>query len=339
MSMTRAELKEELIGGIPSDNPLDWNDDPGKLMDALAGVLYDRGVAQVEALRHELCPATATETLPDWEDAIGVRETWTAREGSIAERRGQVISRLRERGPMTLDRIRSVLQGYLQYADPADILISEVSRTALRTAHTRTWTGSSVFTATQASVKIVVWDDPRVSRAGAQVDLTFSAAVDLSLLTASLYAPDSNLVGWGGSTPLGKGTASSVRLYAPGHAGAAIFGTWELVISISAGSGTLTRVDLFVEGRGRDVRGGDGLGSAKFWWAPIIEKPKIKGGTATANEIARAIEGAQAAVARINYATRRGDVALWPEGVMAPPADVDAIPDDPHTIPDMCIPG
>ena len=119
---------------------------------------------------------------------------------------------------------------------------------------------------------------------------------------------------------LGFGVAGSAPFYLPR--------AWV----IFTGTGTVTAAGLFAEGFGRDAAGNDGLGSAKFFWGPVVE-PHLLGASAD-------LKAARAAVQRITYATRVGELLLRSSGAGAAPLGVfAAIPDDPGAVPNQCIPG
>jgi len=67
--------------------------------------------------------------------------------GTLEARRRAVISRLREYGPPTIPMIQSVLAPLFDYSDPADVVVLECDRAALRTAHTYTGVLTSASTA------------------------------------------------------------------------------------------------------------------------------------------------------------------------------------------------
>lgn len=335
MSMTIDELRDEIIGAMPPDITdvidFDRGDIPGDLVTAEAQLFLARGIEDVERLRREASPLTVLEDIPEWEAVMGMTESVVARSGTPAQRRAQIISRLRERGATTVEMVRAVLQPFLQYADPSQIVVQEVDRGALRAKHTRIWTGLETFPP-EAVITWKVRDDARVSRAGAQVDLLLNTT-DLSKVTATLRAPDAtpvvvNRIGRGART----GLEPNVRIYFKPHAGNVIYGTWQLSLTSTNVGDTVERAELFVEGEGRDSKGYDGLGAMKAQWGVVVEEDKLGPGAD--------LRGALAALRRINYATRATFLIRRSRGAGAlPPGNLVAIPDNPGTIPDACIPG
>lgn len=335
-----ADLKEALRRALPPglDALLDLEDtdDPGRLLLALGQVLQDTGDDPVERLRAELSLLGAGPLgIADREAACGLAESESARNGSWEQRRQQVIARLREAGPPTLDHIRAVVQPFLQYSNMSDIAIVEVPRDDLRILHSRVW-GGPATTPPTIHVEWVVADDPVVSATGAQVDL-YLTSVDLSLVTATLTTPDGYPVPFGGGGGIGRGSAvallqPTVRLYAREVAGRSIAGTWQLSLVSAGGPDTLLGATLFVEGIGRNAAGGDGLGAAKFQWAVVVEDAKLGPGYNLA--------GAAAALRRINYATRSVFLARRSIGGGAlPPGSFAAVVDDPNCLADAALCG
>ena len=330
-SQTALGLKAELIAAFPggTERMWDWNhpDGPGPFNEAAAQVLDVAGVQMIDQLRAELQPNTAVAKLPEWESALGLRGSKLALIGRTRQRQTQVVSRLREWGSATtLDCIRSIVGPLLDYADPSQLIILEVDRDVLRAAHTYTWTGLLSFTTLPAALFVNVLDDAVVSPAGAQLDITINYAGSLANVGVNLFAPDGTFfqypAGTIGDTTPATGTW---RLYFKGFGGRPITGVWQAQITCSSGFGNILSAGLFVEGLGRDSTGREGLGAAKFQWAVVVD-PALVGPYGDIQAAAHAVE-------RINYATRRGLLIRKPLTGLA------AIPDDPATIPDACIPG
>lgn len=335
--MDARDVAAEIRGAFPpgSETFLDWDDPdgPGPLVEALGQVWKAHGTDQAERLRLELNPKTATELVPVWEKSLGLQDTELARSGTIAQRRTQVITRLRETGATTVALIQSIVGPLLDYADPSQLRVLEVDRALLRAAHTYPWTGLRTFGVVGTDLAFIVRDDAKVSAAGAQVDITI-AAPDLAQIGAVLTAPDGRQAGAAHVfSGIGRGPASGTyRLYYPELAGAQIRGRWNLRMATNTGMGIITAAGLFVEGFGRDAAGGDGLGAAKFYWGAAVEDAKLGPG---AN-----LKAAALAIQRINYATRLGTLVRRSRGMGALPAgQLGAIPDDPGSIPSACIPG
>lgn len=328
----KIELQEALPPGTEEWLDLEDPNGPGPLLEATAHVLQEHGTDCVEALRRELVPLTAKVNMEVWERSLGFLGGRIAQSGDLERRRAQVISRLSEAGATTLELIRTVLQQYLQYADPSQIVILEVPRAALRALHTRVWTGAAAFGGgSTATITWQVRDDPKVSQGGAQVDLTFAAPVQLDTFFGALAGP--GVLSGKSWLPLeiGRGQSTTVRLYAAEMAGASIWGAWTLTLPPNGAVGTVTRAELFVEAQGRyfDFQGKprDGLGAAKGYWG-VVADPALLGPGYD-------LPGAAAAIDHLTYACRRGALVHRP----ANQATVGAIPDWPTTIPDQVVPG
>jgi len=205
-------LRDELIAGFPPGNPIDWNDPEGfgPEIEAIACALQDGGQDVLDQLRAELSPLTCSAAgVALWEQSLGLSQSRIAFAGTLNQRRAQVISKIRESGTPTLDAVRTVLNAYLQYADPSQIVILEANRPALRRLHTYLWSGAKTLSV-PATITWDVLDDAKVSPSGAQVDLSLTA--DLTTVTATLTSP-------GGTsytrTTIGRGTVTSARTWAP----------------------------------------------------------------------------------------------------------------------------
>ncbi len=340
-SDTALHLKAELISGFPpgTQSMWDWQhpQGPGPFQEAAGQLLDKAGVQKIDQLRAELQPSTAREKLPEWESSLNLMGSKAAQVGSVRQRQRQIVSRLREFGAATtLDAIRAIVGPLLDYADPSQLVILEVDRDALRTANTYLATGLLVpFTfAMSGTVYFNVPEDPAIatSPAGAQLDITINLADNISKVGVTLYAPDGTHYSIGVGD-IGDAPATGTwRLYFPKFAGVPVGGIWKLVIGTISGTGYVSAAGLFVEGLGRDSAGGDGRSAPKFQWA-VVSDPALLGPDAD-------LQAAAAAVQRINYATRIAHFASRSSGIGKLPAgQLAAIPDDPGSIPDACIPG
>lgn len=284
----------------------------------------------MEAFEREQDPSTAVERLPDFEKLMGVGLSNTAVVGTIRQRQRQVVSRFREPGAASLPGIRALLQPYLQYKDPSQIQIVETSRDTLRTAHTYAM-GAVPLTipiaAAPVSVSTTVLDDPAVSSAGAQIFIELSGP--LEQIEFTLRGPGGQPADTVYFRPgyLGRGSVTNAqfRLDAPELAGRRIQGTWTLfTLSRGVATGTLHSAGCFVEGIGLDGKGGQGLGSAIYEWAVIVD-PLLLGAEAD-------ILGARAALQRITPSHTQGILVVKKGGALL------AIPDELTTLPDISVP-
>lgn len=328
-----SELKAALIAGFPPgvDSVVDWNDAPGRHMEAVAQTLT-KATDLVDTMATEISPLTVIQKLPEWERLLRLKGN-----GSTAQRQAALVSRLRELGQVTTrPMVQSVIAPLLGYADPSELVVIEADRAAQRAAHTYAWTGSKSFSLMAAIIPWRVLDDAKVSPAGAQVDVTITHS-DISKIAATLTGPDgaTATVGIG---KLGRGSVSgaTLRLYFPSLAGAkvgGIFGgNWSLSIGATSGTGTITAADLFVEGLHLDSARHDGLGAAVYRWGVMVEDDKLG---PTADLIA-----AREALERIRYACRPPALLRRSVGSGALAAgDFAVIPGDPNSIPKGALPG
>lgn len=194
-SATAEDLRDELIAGMPPgfEDLIDLNDPngPGPLFTALGQVLAERGTDQVDDLRDQLSPLTCSSaTLAEWEGALALDSSRIARGGGVEQRRAQVVSRLREWGPPTLDLIRRVVYSYLGYSSPNDVVILESDRDALRAMHTYRW---SLGNDAPVTASVQVKDGGTVADGGVVVDLSVTTS-DLSAIMVEVEGPDGTLV-------------------------------------------------------------------------------------------------------------------------------------------------
>lgn len=324
MSVTARQIRAQLQGMFPpgSEKVIDWQDEPGELLQVVAETVKVGGFDRLDVARRETNPLTADAMLPRYENALGLSGSIIATLGTKDQRRAQVISRIRGKGAPTVAKVQAVVAPVLDYADPSTLVVVETSRSVLRMNHTRIWLGSLPFTMAAATITWVVADRAKVSKGGAQVDVTI-AHPDLSQVAATLVAPDGRTRT---VTQVGRGVAAGTyRLYFAGMAGAQVAGTWTLNIGAITGAGTITQADLFVEGVGREL-GLDGLGAAMGFWG-VVADPALMGPNGS-------ISAANEAINFINYATRNGRTIR--KSTIAPATCV--CPDETAAIPDECIP-
>ncbi len=345
MSTTLKEAKQLLIKafGTGMETAYDFEGDPGLYLEGIAKGLKQAGFDLSDLLRLELNPSTMTQKIPDWEQSCGLSQTGTALFGSTIQRRNQVIGKLRENGSFSLADLRAAMQPYLLYADPNLIEINETDREILRANHTYSFAGVPVTLGIGSSVtlRVTVLDDPRVSPAGAQTNL---------VLTGDLNEVQFQLTGPGGASKiypygyLGTGTVTNqpFTLFAPAYRQKSlgytvddefyekpIRGVWTLFVSARGSAITISSASLFVEGLGRDSRGGDGLGSPMFTFATVIDYKLVGQGYN--------VEAAQVAVRHLTPAHCGASIVLK----NAPGSQDDelcAIPDLPTSIPDQSYP-
>ena len=245
-SATAEDIRDELISGMPEgySDLMDLSDPdgPGPLFTALGTVIAQVGTDQVDDLRDQLSPMSCNvSTLADWEAALDLAASRLARAGTNDQRRAQVIARLREWGAPTLDLIRRVVYSYLGYTSPADVVILESDRAALRAIHTSRWTGAR--TVGPASIDFAVADGGTIGPGGAAVDLCLTTP-DLDALTVTLTSPDTTIVSRVG---VGRGPLTTGRAWASVTSGTAngLNGTWGDGASVwfVGAAGTILRWD------------------------------------------------------------------------------------------------
>lgn len=328
---TAEELQQALIGAFPpgTHDRIDWEGTPGNHLLAISQTVLAKAVAPVDELIANACPLTATsDRLRDWERALGLSGSRTARFGALEARRRAVIARLREYGPPTIPMIQSVVAPLLDYADPTELVILEASRTDLRAAHTYTGVLTSASTALSCVYAWRAFDDGRLSDSGVQLDVTLTHG-DLTKLSVLVTAPSGETAT---ATVFGRGAAAgdTIRVCLPDMAAASVMGIWTAQFNASSGAGTVDAVEVFVEGAGRDSSGRPGLSAAKFELGVVYEADKSSGSAD--------IDAARAAIARITYATRISALILREADGVLPAGEYTFLPDDDNAIPDAIIP-
>lgn len=348
--MTDSEVLDFLVQGLPPGTLDAWDFAPNPAEPdlyeewlALAQSVKAFVVDRIDALRRERNPAAAAEKLQDFELALGLQYSSTATFGTVQQRQAQVVGRFRETAGLTRAGLQTVMQAYLQYADPSQIQIIEPNRAALRVQHSYLFVAPAAL-GTSTTIDLAmpggeVPDRAYVSDMGAQLRVNVQVAGSGSSGIIELHSPEGVVKSWAldDYRPLSVVVAGNavfnLQLYAPEfgpqlvdgihYVRRQVGGAWKLVIK---NMDQLNSASLFVEGVGRDpAPGADGLGAALFEWGVLAESAKLGAGADLA--------GAEAAIARMNHCHLRG--FLIRDGGMT----MAAIPDDPGAIPDASIPG
>jgi len=189
------EVRELPLSLWPPGRLYDWYTPTSKVsryLDALAETLKTFAYDVVDRLRREVYPAAAVEKLPDWEESLGLADSYTSRYGTVAQRQAAVLGKLREFGAFTLPNVRATLAPLLGYADLSQLALLEASRTAMRDVHTYT-NAEPVQGRYTISSSVYVSDGGTVSSAGAQVTVQLPA--NASTLTL-LRAPSGQVAKW-----------------------------------------------------------------------------------------------------------------------------------------------
>lgn len=331
MSVDAAQVRQLLVGGMPpgSEDLWDFRSSTvvGRLFSALAAGHKATAHDFLELQRREGNPLTIVSDIPDWEQALSLSQSATALFGTPDQRRGQVLSSLRQSAEATFDNIRAIVQPFFNYADPAQIQILEADREALRAAHT--YAGKTLpLTIGAGGVGVVnfqVPDEGRVSRAGAWLFLNVDSN-NLILTSFTLRGPISGQASWS-SIDSGVVTAQDYSLPTlqlldePAGPGA-----WELTINCLGTGLTLNSASLFLEGQGYGVTRLEGLGGVVHTWAVVFDASKVAPG-ATSD-----LPGAYLALRRIKPAHTSFTLTLAANG------QAFAIPDTDSAIPDQGIP-
>lgn len=315
------QVRALLLQLWPPGQLYDWYTPTSKVsrfLDGLAEAVKTFGYDIVDRLRREMNPATAVDKLADWENALAIASSYTARFGTVAQRQGAVVAKLREFGAFTLGNTRAILAALLGYVDTGKLVIVETDRAKMRAAHTYT-NGQSYPPAVWVVASAYVADGGTVGRAGVQLDLQFGA-LPSAPFTLYLVAPSGRYKSWA-SMALSR-PSLKLRLYAPELTGERCLGTWTLVVivlSFAQRTPPITNWSVFVEGTGRD-----GLSKDLCAWGAFLD-PALAGKSGAPADP----DGARTAISSIEHAHTNGVLLT----------SMLAIPDDPNSLPDACLPG
>ena len=337
MALTVDDVKALLVSLLPPGSSdlyaLRNVDNIGGLFYGISRALKAYGLDRLDQLRLELNPSTMVEKIPDWESACGLSNTPIAMFGTLDQRRNAVLAVLRSHSSFSLDDIRSAVQPYFLYADPSQIQIVETNRTNLRTAHTYVNATPIILGVnTSGSTVINVLDDPRVSPAGATVQIELTGLLEEVSFTVTGPDGSSGAVHFAPGY-LGAGTVAFevYTLFCKQFAGQSVHGPWRFEVRTGPTMGaTVDAWTLFVEGLGVTYnylgeRVGQGLGAAIYEFA-VVADPALLGTGYDLNAAYHAIQTIKPAHVLGSLVVKNGVSGLC------------AIPDEPETIPDACVP-
>lgn len=318
MALSLKEVRELLLSLWPPGRLYDWytpTSNVSRYLDALAQAMKTFAYDVVDRLRREVNPAAAVEKLPDWEQALAIDDSYTARNGTVSQRQAAVVSKLREFGAFTLPNTRATLAPLLGYVDPSKLRVLEVDRAAMRSAHTY---ANPVPVGGKFSVQsqVQVNDGGTVGSAGVQVSVVLPAPAS-PWETFTLQSPSGTTRKW---TTTEVGRSAQYQLFSQDFAGEPCTGTWTLIVGETTffSNVSLTSWSLFVDGAGPS-----GLGGDLVEWGAYLD-PALAGANGTPPDL----DAAYAALSRIEHAHTRGLLLF----------SLAAIPDAPRTLPDACLP-
>lgn len=330
MTVSADDARKAIIAALPegSTDLYDFEETGyfGRTLTGQASAVKAAGYDQIDRTYLEISPLTCVEKIPDWEAALGLSETPIAKFGTLIQRRGAILGKLRESGTSSLDDIRTAVQPYFMYADQNAIEIIETDRAALRTLNTyftRTTPLPVVIGAASTGfANWVVRDGPRAGDAGATLYLTLTGT--LEQIYVELRGPVGIAVFMIGSLGRGAVVNEPLTLRSKNFVGFPINGNWEMSLITGADPAEIANAELFVEGVGRHPDGSQGLGAAMYEFA-VVADPSLLG---TGYDI----EGAYRAIQRIKPAHTIATI------IQKTGADACAIPDTLSAIPDRAIP-
>lgn len=316
-----AEIRALYLQLWPEGDLYDWFNTASfifKHIDATAQFLKTYAYDLLEALKLEIFPPTATYKVADYEAALGLSNTRIAQTGTLDQRRAAVVAKLRESGAFTRPNVRAILGVLLGYADPSQLVIYGSDRTKMRLAHTYGDAVDNAVTVADGSPVVRdLWivDSGVVSKGSAQPTIRITVPA-LETVSVTLLAPDGKTTYTWSKLGTGAATNLDVTLNGTAFVGVPCAGRWRITVSVGAGaaSGTVKRIQLFVEGDlHRDL---------KDWGA--YADPNLMGGSGVPADLA----GAAAAIERIKFAFTTGHLLLTAL----------AIPNKSTTLPGQCFP-
>jgi hypothetical protein len=194
--VTPEEAKAILVSLFPPGELYDFDNpdtDIYKLMLAFGAAAKRYAFDVADRLHTEFNPAAALEKLPDWETALDIipgTGNNTADKSSEARRNG-IVGKLREFGASTIYNIQSAIAPLLGYVNPAQLVVLEVDRNVMRSAHTYLDTagGGTLTVPTFSSLTRTIYvNDDGIASAGVFIHLNITA-VDGGNITARLTSP------------------------------------------------------------------------------------------------------------------------------------------------------
>lgn len=263
----------DLLRSLYPPHTFDWLDAEtndggiGDLLDALAEEANADGFDRAEQLALEIRPATADESLPDWESALALDKSRLAVYGTKPQRRAQLISRLRESGTPTPGTIYAAA---VAIAGPTAITVLEHSRATLDSINAGTFGNANVLAGTSGSVTCVLHDNAPASAAGLRFKYIITGGTQ-GAFYFTITSPDGVSKQWGSEI---QADSSECILFGEEFAGCQIGGTWTLDIDNSGGSDDveLSINSLMIDGIGRAGSGADGLGARIFEWSLAVNE-------------------------------------------------------------------
>jgi len=337
--LSAREAIRRLYGYLPPGIVKRLGPDRRKMLEALSEALQSNVEQRIDWLRVETNPAQIVRFLPSWQAALDLASTRIATTGNVKQQQAQVVAGIRAcSGNLSIPSLQALLGPFLDYADPAQLVVLEPDRAALRTAHTYSPTTTLPAAIPNVFPPLVcewtIADDGPVSEAGAQVVVNITG--NLEDLTFTLYGPGGvNQQVFFDRGELGEGAvvAKSFMLYASSNKvrldaqsiKGPTRGVWRLICASQGAAGTLHDASLFVEAHGRAASGVEGLGKSLFEIA-VIADPLLMGPNAD-------IEAASDGLLRNKPAWLGASIVK-----KTAMGGVSAIPDLPETLPDVSIP-
>ena len=277
----------------------DKDGDLYKFFSIIADMLRTYCFDFVDTLKAEIFPATTSQKIADFEDALALTTTPTAVYGTLAQRRAQVVGKLRESGAFTVTNTQSIVSPLLGYTNAANLVVIETDRSALRLLHSYPFGASDVTLPASTTTRVsfdVAFDGGAVSGAGAHLIMVFDDS-DLTPYSFTLTSPDGTEQTWNRGWDV-----APLVLRSKAFAGTQIQGIWTL--DITNGTGTPNKIyasgtSLFVEG----IAPNQSTGGAIFDWG-VYADPAHLGENGTAQDF----RGARQSIQRIKHAFTVGNL-------------------------------
>lgn len=265
------EARALILGGLPRGVERVYDLEPGgdyyNFFQSIAATIKAYGLDAIDALWRETVIRTARLVIPVWERIFGLETSIVALNGTLPQRRAQIIAAWRAAAGQGCSEpeVQAVLAAALGYNAGTLPEIIRCDRSTLRLLHSYGGTLDLVLPSmtTTTTYATIVSDGGKVSSAGARLTLLFETLPVAYSIT--LTAPDGVTTktwsrGWG---------YGPIELYGKEFAGASISGKWKLAINNATGFSNklMSQSSLFVEaiGEGEDNANQATAGAAVHW--------------------------------------------------------------------------
>ncbi len=325
-----AEIRDLFLQLWPEGQLYDWFTPTAWVslwLDVVAQTQQQFIYTLLETLKTEIIPDQIVQKIVDWFEALGMLGAPVATNGSTAQQRAAVLSRLRESGGFDLFDVRAILAPLLGYVDPTTLVVLDDNWDNVDPTFTYgdAAINSQPFSAgTPYTREFWVYDGGKVNDGDLRVRLLITTTALVSV-RVTVTSPTNKQRTWGG---LGSGSVSQKEIWLRGggdgnkissqttsqFAGDSCSGKWTVSVSTLGASGTCDQLQLQVNGD---------LAYVLSEWG-IFADPALVGGNGNPPDYA----AAYATIVRLQHAEAYGHLVLA----------LVALPDAATSLPDTCYP-